>query len=58
MRGSGTPHRHVPGRGGLGEREWRRAGSKHTEELTALGSSWLSGVRGGQGKLGTRTVKG
>ena len=58
MRGSGTPHRHVPGWGGLGEREWRRAGSKHAVELTALSSSWLSGVREGQGKLGTRTVEG
>ena len=58
MRGSGTPHRHVPGWGGLGEREWRRAGSKHAVELTALSGSWLSGVREGQGKLGTRTVEG
>lgn len=58
VRGSGTPRRHAPGRGGLGEQEWRQAGSKHTVELTGLGSSWLSGVRESQGKPGMCTVEG
>ena len=57
VRGSGTPRRHAPGQGGLGEREWRRAGSKHTVGLTGLGSRWLLGVRESQGQPGMCTVE-